>query len=264
MLLMSRYSGVRERGGKELFFRQHLLIKYLERRSRWRQEHQECRITADTRHRQHRAYKQGNNLDNEGHTSGTNELMMRTEWEQETDQKWAREEWKHKIQEDRIDIYSPLPEGLSRALQHPMGRGGGLSGGLQGPGDMTDGLQGGARSGTQGGSGDLGGHGGSGNSGGHGRAGSLGGHGGSTSETVAQAPASASTARVLLLPPPKKNLKILRRNRGFTWAFWRGGRSGNAGTWGRSGNAGTWGCSGMAWGFRVVDTGGRSGGEGTA
>ncbi len=53
-------------------------------------------ITADTRHREHRAYKQGSKLDNEGHRLGTNELMMIMKREQETDHKWAREEGKHK------------------------------------------------------------------------------------------------------------------------------------------------------------------------
>ncbi len=97
-----------------------------------------------------------------------------------------------------------------------------MSGGLLGTGGRTTGLQGGARSGSHGGSGDSGGHGwtedsgghgGSGDSGGHGWTEDSGGHGGSgdsgghggtgDSKTAAPAPASVSTAGALL--PPQKN-----------------------------------------------------------
>ncbi len=130
----------------------------------------------------------------------------------------------------------PAPNTIQR------GGGGGRSGGLKGHRDRTgqdrtEGLQGGAhsgshggagRSGGHGGSGDSGGHGGSGSSGGHGGsgssgghggagssgghggagssgghggAGSSGGHGGAASETVAPAPTSVSSVGALLPPP---------------------------------------------------------------
>ncbi len=61
-----------------------------------------------------------------------------------------REE-KHRTQEHRSDNYAPLRKARPRAIYHPMGRGGGRSGGLkgQGHGDRTDSLQGGVRSGTR-------------------------------------------------------------------------------------------------------------------
>ncbi len=111
------------------------------------------------------------------------------------DQIWAQEGGKYKTWGHRSDSYSLLLEGVSRAMQHPMGRGGGCSGGLKGQGDRTGGLQGGA--GSNGGARSLGGHGRSGDSGGHGREGNLGvhgrfrdsgGNGGSASEAVAPPP----------------------------------------------------------------------------
>ncbi len=55
-----------------------------------------------------------------------------------------REE-KHRTQEHRSDNYAPLRKARPRAIYHPMGRGGGRSGGLkgQGHGNRTDSLQGG-------------------------------------------------------------------------------------------------------------------------
>ncbi len=58
------------------------------------------------------------------------------------------------------------------------GRGGGCPGGLKGHGDRASGLQGGARSGTNGGAGSSGGPGGVGSSDGPGGVGSSVGHGG--------------------------------------------------------------------------------------
>ncbi len=81
----------------------------------------------------------------------------------------------------KCDITPPLRTGATRAVQHSKGRGGGHSGGLKGHRDRAGGLQGGARSGANGGSGDhggSGGHGGSGDSGGHGGSGDSVGHGG--------------------------------------------------------------------------------------
>ncbi len=80
-----------------------------------------------------------------------------------TNQIWAREEGKHETQRDKVWHYSPLPNGASRAVHHPMGSGGG-----QGTGGRITGLQSGAHSGSHGGSGDSGGHGEAGSSGGHG------------------------------------------------------------------------------------------------
>ncbi len=54
-----------------------------------------------------------------------------------TDQIWAREEGKHKTQRTQTWHYSPLPNGASRTVHHPTGRGGGRSGGLKGHGDRT-------------------------------------------------------------------------------------------------------------------------------
>ncbi len=76
-MLLSRSVGSKERGVKELLSNRDFNDPNA--------EHHEWRITADTRHMEHRAYKQGRKLDNEGHTPGTNELMMRTKQEQETD-----------------------------------------------------------------------------------------------------------------------------------------------------------------------------------
>ncbi len=76
--------------------------------------------------------------------------------------------------------YSPLPNGASRTVHHPTGRGDGHSGGLKGHGDRTGGLQGGAHSGTHSGSVSSGGHG----------------------ESASEAAAPASPAGALL--PPKK------------------------------------------------------------
>ncbi len=45
---------------------------------------------------------------------GTNKLMRRTKREKETDQIWAREEEKHKTQEDRTDITPPSRTALQR------------------------------------------------------------------------------------------------------------------------------------------------------
>ncbi len=81
----------------------------------------------------------------------------------------------------RTDITPALPTGTSHAVQHPMGRGSGCSGGLKGHGDRTGSVQGGTRSGT------------------HDGAGSSGGHGGSPSK--APAPSTASKAGALLLLP---------------------------------------------------------------
>ncbi len=93
---------------------------------------------------------------------------------------------------------SPLPNGVSRTVHHPMGSGGGRSGCLKGHGDRTGVLQGGARSGTHGGVGSSGGQGGSRSSGSHGEAGSSGGHGGSRDSL-------ARPHRPWLYSPPKKN-----------------------------------------------------------
>ncbi len=83
-----------------------------------------------------------------------------------TDQIWAREEEKHKTQRTQVWHYSPLPNGASRTVHHPTGRGGGRSRGLTGHGDRTG--QKASRAAP------VLGHGGSGDSGGHGGAGSLG------------------------------------------------------------------------------------------
>ncbi len=100
-------------------------------------------------------------------------------------------------------------------------------------GDRTEGLQGGARSRTHGGSGDSGGH------------------GGTASEAVAPAPAQASSAGALLPPPPKISLGKVGARSG-TW-----GRTGGTDSWGRSGNADT------ARRFRGAGTGGRWWGAGS-
>ncbi len=194
-----------------------------------------------------------------------------------TNQIWAREEGKHETQRDKVWHYSPLPNGASRAVHHPMGSGGG-----QGTGGRITGLQSGAHSGSHGGSGDSGGHGeagssgghggagssgghggagssgghgGSGSLGGHGGSGSLGGHGGTASETASPAPASVSSAGALL-PPQNISLGKTGATSG-TWGHTGGadswGRSGSVDSWGRSGSTDSWGCSGSA------DTWGRTG-----
>ncbi len=170
----------------------------------------------------------------------------------------------------KSDIYSPLPEGVSRVLILPTGRGGGgCSGGLKGQGSWTEGLQGGAPSGTDGGAGssgghggagDLGGHGGSGDSGGHGGSGDSGGHGGSASE-AATSPRLSLYDRSPTIPPQKKSSgELMGLNSGtgalpglnggsealpglnggsgalpgLNWGH-SGWHSGGAGNWGRSG-----------------------------
>ncbi len=57
-------------------------------------------------------------------TTGTNQIR-------------AREEGKHVTRGTQDWQYSPLPNGASRTVHHPTGRGGGRSGGLKGHGDRT-------------------------------------------------------------------------------------------------------------------------------
>ncbi len=88
-----------------------------------------------------------------------------------------------------------------------MGRGGGRSEGLKGQSSGTEGLQGGARSGTHGRAGSSGSHGKAWDSGRHGLLYPLNCHGapspGTASEAVAPAPALASTAEPYY---PQKNI----------------------------------------------------------
>ncbi len=62
----------------------------------------------------------------------TNKLMMNRK-----KQIWAREEGKHETWGTQVWHYSPLPNGASRTVHPPTGRGGGRSGGLKGHGDRT-------------------------------------------------------------------------------------------------------------------------------
>ncbi len=64
-------------------------------------------------------------------------IIKLTKQEQENNQIRAQEGGKHRTWEHWSDSYSPLPNGASRAVHHPTGRGGGRSGGLKGHGDRT-------------------------------------------------------------------------------------------------------------------------------
>ncbi len=109
-----------------------------------------------------------------------------------------------------------IPHHAPCTIHHPMGRGGGRSGGLKEHRDRTGGLQGGARSGT---------HGGAGSSGGHGRGGDSGSRGGTAFEAAAPAPTPASLAGALL-PPPKNFLGESRGSIGHLGALWMHGHLG--------------------------------------